>query len=320
MVRYLDTVPQPWENVVIETAIFKSFTDAREAIEDTEGGRLWRSLQELDDSVYVLEMNISALLDEVSLFSDRSKNPTFWHQSDGDEAERCTREVKRKLSNCTAALMSLVDHARNFTRVSPVPEYEEALKKHFSSPGLLDFLQCLRNYNTHWRIAQADWRISHDYKVNSRQARFLVKKDELLAWDGWSAKAKNYIEGVKEAVDIYEVFSIYRASVQKFYTWHRGAVISRYNAILRPYLEYKRQYEGISKRYHWNMVLSIVPKTLNPFQHLSRYLSARTFERVLALPYKTKQQVDEIIRLLDMEEFCDEALRDKVYALFGVAK
>lgn len=308
------------EPAAIQTAIFKSFTDARAAIEDTDGGRLWRSLQELDESVYVLEANISDLLDEISLFADRSKNPAFWHQGDGSEAERHTLEVKRKLSNCTAALMALVDHARNFTRTSPVTSYKDEVKKHFSSVGLHDFLQCLRNYNTHWRIAQTDWTISRGREENSRQARFLVTKAELLAWGGWNAKAKDYIEGVAESVDVYEVFYIYRTHVQKFYTWHRGAVLREYNATLRPYLEYKRLYEGISKKYHWNLVISHLPKTLNPLQYLGQYLPQQAVERVLALPHQSKQQVDELIRLLDMDEFCDEALRDKVYALFGAAK
>lgn len=320
MARYLDTAPHPWNHAVIQTAIFKSFTDAKGAIEDTEGGRLWRSLQELDDSVYVLETNISDLLDEISLFADRSKNPAFWHQGDGSEAECHTREVKRKLSNCTAALMALVDHARNFTRASPVPDYANELKKHFSPLGLHDFLQCLRNYNTHWRIAQANWTISYGREENSRQVRFLVTKAELLAWSSWNAKAKGYIEGIAESIDIYEVFSIYRAHVQKFYAWHRGAVLRRYNATLRPYLEYKRLYEGISKKYNWNMVISHAPKTLNPLQYLSQYLPQHAVERVLSLPHQSKQQVDELIRLLDMDEFCDDSLRDKVYALFSAAK
>lgn len=319
MTRYLDTVSHPWNQAVIQTAIFKNFTEARTAIEDTDGGRLWRSLQELDESVYVLETNISDLLDEISLFADRSKNPAFWHQGDGSEAERHTLEVKRKLSNCTAALMALVDHARNFTRTSPVPNYTDELKKQFSSLGLHDFLQCLRNYNIHWRIAQANWTISHGREENSRKARFLVTKDELLAWGGWNSKAKDYIKGVAESIDVYEVFSTYRTHVQKFYTWHRGAVLREYNATLRPYLEYKRLYEGISKKYQWNMVISHLPKTLNPLQYLAQYLPPQAVERVLALPHQSKQQVDELIRLVDMDEFCDEALRDKVYILFGAA-
>jgi hypothetical protein len=320
MTRYLDTVPHPWNHAVIQTAICKSFQDARAAIEDTEGGRLWRSLQELDDSVYVLETNISDLLDEISLFADRSKNPTFWHQGDGSGAERYTREVKRKLSNCTAALMALVDHARNFTRASPVPDYRNALGKYFLLPGLHDFLKGLRNYNTHWRIARANWIISYGREANSRQVRFLVTKAELLAWNRWNAAAKEYIDGVKEAVDIYEVFSTYRAHAQKFYAWHRGAVLSQHSATLRPYLEYKRPYEGISKKSNWNIAISNVPNTLNPLQYLSQYLPSHALERVLALPHQSKQQVDEVISLLDMDEFCDEELRDKVYALFSAAK
>ena len=39
MSRYLDTIPHPWTREVINTAIFKSFTDAREAIEETLGGK-----------------------------------------------------------------------------------------------------------------------------------------------------------------------------------------------------------------------------------------------------------------------------------------
>lgn len=318
--RYLDTVPHPWSHADIQTALFKNFKDARTAIEETEGGRLWRSLQELDESVYVLERNISDLLDEVSLFADRSKNPAFWHQGDGSEAGRHTLEVKRKLSNCTAALMALVDHARNFTRASPVPNYSDELKKHFSPSGLHDFLQCFRNYNTHWRIAQANWIIAHGRETNSRQARFLVTKAELLAWGGWKANARSYIEGFAESIDVYDVFSTYRACVQKFYAWHRGAALRQYNAILRSYLEYKRLYDGISKMYNWNLLISHAPKTLNPLQYLAWYLPPQAVERVLSLPHQSKQQVDELIRLLDMDEFCDDALRDKAYALFGVTK
>ena len=55
MTRYLETVDQPWSYMEIEKAIFYSFTDARSVIEETAGGKLWRSFQELEDSVWVLD-------------------------------------------------------------------------------------------------------------------------------------------------------------------------------------------------------------------------------------------------------------------------
>lgn len=320
MPRFLETIPHPWKHADIQQAIFKNSTEAREAIECTKGGQMWRSIKELEDSVYVFHTNISDLLDEITLFADRSKNPDFWRNGYENETDRYTREVKRKLSNCTASLMALVDHARNFNRIAPVPDFDNELKKHFQPPGLHDFLQCFRNYNTHWRIAQANWFISYDLNLNSRQARFQVSKADLLAWRGWNAAAKEYISRIPEVVDLYEVFSTYRANTQNFYAWHRGVVLRQYSDTLRPYLDYKRIFEGINKKYHWNMVISHVPKELNPLQYLENYLPSHKVELVLALPHQSKQQVDEVIRMLDMDEFCDEELRRKVYLLFGAEK
>lgn len=319
MIRHLDTVPHPWTRAVIETAIFKSFSDARDAIEDTAGGKLWRSLHDLQDAVWILEASTTELLDEICLFADRSKNPTFWHEANTNEAETHTRAVKRKLFNCTSSLMALVEHARNFHRVAPVSGYTDRVKAVFFPPGLHDFLQCLRNYNTHWRIAQAHWTIQHDLMPHSREARFTVTKSELLRWDGWTKMAQEYIAATSNAVDIYDVFSAYRKHVQSFYVWHKGAVLDEYAAILQPYLEYKRLYEGLHKKYSWNLLISHAPKSINPFQYIGQYLPKRQFERLLAYEHRSETQVDALIQMLGMEEFCDAALRQKVLALFNPA-
>lgn len=319
MTRYLDTAAQPWSRSDIETAIFHSFTDARAAIEETTGGTLWRSIKELEDSVWALDANTTDLLDEISLFAERSLSPSFWHVAEGSAADIHTKAVKRKLSNCTASVMALVEHARNFEREIPLPDYAEQRKKHFSPPGLHDFLQSLRNYNTHWRIAQTNWVISHGPSPEGRQARFVVTKKELLAWSGWTAKAKEYINSSTDPIDVHQLFFAYRKYVHSFYSWHRGAVLSTYSAELKPYLHYKRLYEGISKKYNWNLIVSHAPKGLNPFQYLAQYLSESSVERVLSLPHRSKEQVDAVINLMDMDEFCDDVLRKKVYELFGVA-
>jgi hypothetical protein len=127
MTRFLDTIPEPWSSSVIERAIFNNFLEAKAAIEDTRGGQLWRSLQELDDSVFVFNLNVTELLDEISLFADRSKNNAFWYEARGSAAEQHTRAVKRKFFNCTSSVMALVDNARNFEKKTPVREYNEQL-------------------------------------------------------------------------------------------------------------------------------------------------------------------------------------------------
>jgi hypothetical protein len=316
MTRYLDTIPEPWTREVILTAIFKDFSDARAAIEATPGGQLWRAVEDLDDTIWIFQASVTELLDEICLFADRSKNSTFWEKGNSDEAAGHTRSVKRSLFNCTSALMTLVDHARNFQRDTPVDGYAERLKEDFSTPGLHDFLQCLRNYNTHWRIAQTHWVISHNFQSEGREARFRVTKPELLAWSGWTLPAREFIERADEAIDIYQLFSNYRRHVQSFYAWHKGRVLDHYADTIRQYLEYRRLYEGISKKYEWNLVISHAPKTLNPYQYVGRYLSKNQVARLLAYPHRSEEQVDALIRMLDMEEFCDEALRAKILTLF----
>lgn len=318
MTRHLDLIPQPWSREDIQEAILDDFMAARAAIEDTEGGKLWRRLEDLEDTIWIFQYSVTDLLDEICLFGDRSKNAAFWDRANADEAETHTRAVKRKLFNCTSALMTLVDHARNFQSQSPVPNYSERLKTEFSSPGLHEFMQCLRNYNTHCRIAQTNWSITHNFLEKKREARFLMTKDELFLWDGWSAGARTFIEQSEDVIDLYRLFSAYRGHVQKFYAWHKGAVLEEYASIIRIYQEYKRLHDGINKTLAWNLLISHVPKGASPYQYLCRHLPKDQLNRLLTYSHRSEEQVDALIRIMDMEDFCNEQLRQKLLDAFGV--
>jgi hypothetical protein len=317
MTRYLDTVEQPWTREILEASLFKSSIDARACIDETVGGMLWRDLEHLSDAVWIFEASAADLLDEICVFGNRSKNPAFWHEANRSEADRYTRSVKQKLFYCTSSLMALVDHARSFQSTSPVTEYATRLTSTFATPGLHDFLQCLRNYNAHWRIAQTHWSIEHDFVQRTREAKFEVPKAELLAWDKWTQAARTFINKANESINVYDVISTYRTQVHNFYSWHRGAVLDQYAPILQPYFEYKRVFEGLQKKYHWNLVISHAPKSLNPYQYISRYLSPAQVEHLLALEHRSVAQVETLIRMLGMEDFCDEDLRKKAFALFS---
>ena len=73
------------------------------------------------------------------------------------------------------------------------------------------------------------------------------------------------------------------------------------------------------KKYTWNMIISHVPKTLNPFEYVDQYLTENQLQRLLAYESRSNEQVDALICMLDMEEFCDENLRTKVITFFRKA-
>ncbi|TWQ40880.1 hypothetical protein FQJ89_03620 [Xanthomonas vasicola] len=315
----LENESQPWSREVIEEAYFKNFVRTPEVIDETAGGQLWRSLSDLQDTIWIFQQSATELFDEISVFADRSRDAAFWRQVNSSQADNHTREVKKCIFNCTSSLMTLVDHARSFQEKYPVNGYLDKKGEVFPS-GLHAFLQGFRNYNTHWRVAEANWNIIHDFETRAREVRFFITQKELFRWTGWNTGAKEYIAKSSDPVDVRHIFSQYRKCVHRFYSWHWGEVLSRYAETYQPYLYYKRVLRGIRKKLLWNMLLTHAPKDANPYAYIGKYLSKEQIEKLLALQSRSEAQVDALIEMLDMHELCGPEMRAKAVSIFQGSK
>lgn len=164
--------------------------------------------------------------------------------------------------------MTLVDIARNFDNRHKVDGADIKRAEIFTTPGLHNFLQDLRNFNTHWRIAVANWSINYDMENGTRTAHFQINKEDLLAWSSWTANAKKYIQDLDDSVDLYEILTTYKKQAQTYYAWHKGAVIDQNTQALQQYFEYTKIHEGLRQYQKWNMILSHVKDGTNPYQYL----------------------------------------------------
>jgi len=106
--------------------------------------------------------------------------------------------------------MTVVDISRSFNKKWPIDNLDEKRNEIFSTPGLHDFLQKLRNFSSHWRIAKPNWIIMHDSKTGARIASFVISKDELLKWGDWGSKARLYIEKTDQNIDIHKIITQYK--------------------------------------------------------------------------------------------------------------
>ena len=299
-------------------AMTQNFTQVQPSIDKTPGGKIWNDLKGLDDTVWIFYTSISELIDEICIFGERSKAPEFWSLSNEKTAEHYTREVKRKLYYCTSSLMTLVDIARNLDKRHNVKGPETKRAEIFTTTGLHDFLQDLRNFNTHWRIAEANWSINYDMENGTRTSHFQISKEDLLAWSGWKANAKKYIQELDGSVDLYEILTKYRKQAQEYYTWHKGTVIDQNAPALQQYFEYTKTHEGLRQYQKWNMILSHVKSDTNPYQYLAKFLSPSQIETVLSCPHRSEKQVDALIRAVDTYEICDIKLKNKLMKVFSV--
>jgi hypothetical protein len=320
MTGYLDSIPHPWNRKQIMAAMTHKFTEVYPSIQRTPGGKVWNDLKELDDTVWIFYTSISELIDEICIFGERSKDPEFWNESNEKTAEHYTREVKRKLYYCTSSLMTLVDIARNFDKRYDTNGVGKKRAEFFTTSGLHDFLQDLRNFNTHWRIAEANWSINYDMENGTRTVHFQISKEDLLAWRNWTAKAKHYIQSLDGSVDVYEILTTYKKQAQAYYTWHKGVVIEQNAQSLQIYFEYTRIHEGLRQYQKWNMLLSHVKNDTNPYQYLAKFLSNSQIESVLSYPMHSEQQVDALIRAVDIYQICDKNLKAKLMKIFSVSE
>lgn len=319
MTGYLDTISHPWNRKQIMAAMTHKFTEVQPSIDRTPGGKIWNDLKGLDDTVWIFYTSISELIDDICIFGERSKDPEFWNKSNEKTAEHYTREVKRKLYYCTSSLMTLVDIARNFDSRHKVDGPAIKRAEIFSTPGLHNFLQDLRNFNTHWRIAEANWSINYDMENGTRTAHFQINKEDLLAWSSWTANAKKYIQDLDGSVDLYEILTAYKKQAQTYYAWHKGAVIDQNAQALQQYFEYTKIHEGLRQFQKWNMILSHVKIGTNPYQYLAKFLSPSQIEAVLSYPKHSELQVDALIRAVDIYQICDKNLKNKLMKVFSVS-
>ncbi|HFQ6994625.1 TPA: hypothetical protein ACHSNQ_004638 [Klebsiella pneumoniae] len=318
MTRYLDSIAHPWTLQDIQKAIMSDFTSVQKSIDQTEGGRLWRRIKELDDAIWVFTKSTSELLDKINEFGEKSKDAEFWHRANERNSEEYVREVKRHLYYCTSSLMTVVDISRTLNNKWSLDDLVDKRNEFFSTPGLHDFLQKLRNFSSHWRMAQANWVIKRDFKNGTGVAYFIVSKEELLEWGDWGSKARKYIEEKQGDIDLYEIFTQYKKHVQQYYSWHKGALINEYASILQPFFKYKKIHEGLNQKMMWNMILSNFRPEMNPYQYLARYLSNNQIELILSYEHRSEKQVNALIKILNMEDFCDAQLKAKAMKVFGV--
>lgn len=67
------------------------------------------------------------------------------------------------------------------------------------------------------------------------------------------------------------------------------------------------------------MIISNLTAGMNPYQHLPRYLSNKQIELILSDEHCSELQVNALIAMLGMQEFCDTQIRAKIMKIFGVA-
>lgn len=308
----------PWTEAQITESAFRDGTRTRATLSTMPGAAVAKAIQDIHFSLSIFIDSVDDLLDSISTFKGMVDRPSFWERTRRQEFERLQTKIQRGIFSSSMSAMALVDHTRRFAEQHPVDAYDENKDATFSNDPQHRFVHSLRRYVTHVRMTRGNWKIT-----SSREGKsvfFTLSQADLLQWADWSTHARDFISLHPEGVNIESLFDSYSKKVRSFHEWIRSKAWEKHHSELQAYYSANRIYKAVGSRSSWNLLVQqvFVPKGIDPYAYLGRYLGQEELEEVLALPFRSKEQVDRIIAIVDEHGACDSALREHVYRFFAV--
>jgi hypothetical protein len=172
---------------------------------------------------YVFWANHQQLSQNLASFKEPGKAILLWH--DHDQLEMFQLHIVRLLHNYLASAKTLVDHTRILVEelykgTAFWAEYEAKKKESFVDSTLAQFMQNLRNYTLHRALPFTS--TTMNLATGPEFDSFInLNLSQLRLWEGWSKKAKEYLNGSEEKIRLDEVTNGYTAIVEEFYNWFK---------------------------------------------------------------------------------------------------
>jgi hypothetical protein len=173
---------------------------------------------------YVFYANDKQLKQNLAAFKEPGRAIAIWH--DHDQLIMYQLHIVRLLHNYLASAKTLVDHTRILAEelykgTEFWTEYEAKKKESFIEVPLVQFIQNLRNYTLHKALPFTTATMilaeepGFDCFIN-------LNLEQLCLWDGWSKKAREYLDNANSEVRLDEIINEYTAIVKDFYDWFKN--------------------------------------------------------------------------------------------------
>ena len=284
------------------------------------GSPVYTSLESIRLSLDIFLNAVTDLISSINRFKGESARPGFWNKPYRQFVEELEVAIQRGIASSTMCSMALVDHTREFSKSYTIPAYDSKIHHYFNESKEHRFIHSLRRYITHVKITKANWLVTDSQE--GRKVFFLFGQSELLKWSDWHSLAREYIYEQPKGINVEELFENYSSTVMEFHNWLRGAVMDSYGAEISDYLHYQKLMKRFAFQSYWNFLLkqAFIPKNVDPYMYLDRYLTKQELESVFSFPHRSKEQVDRIIELVDEYGACTEEIRNLVYRFFSIKK
>lgn len=308
----------PVSDATLQQLIWLGPTDADEVLRHHPGYEIDEVLSSLSKMLDVYRCSWKALSTELDCFREFAQKPSSLHRSQETTLKDVQSKVRKEVFCLSSAAMSLVAIAQKLETKMSIPGYRDKVGELFISSPEHHFVKKLRNNLNHGWFASADWMMSWSTTVVSGE--FTFSSSDLLQNGDFNSLAKGYIRAAGDRIKVRQLFASYSAKIEHIFGWIEASVGDYLPATVVDYRRCVSARRANASRCHWRLVLSqiAIPKQIDPFQQLHRFLTEDQLQEVQNLPHRSLEQVDRIIELVDEHQACDAELKALVYQLFGI--
>ena len=312
--------PLPWKEEDLRKAYFSDFIRTSKAIEEHPGFLAHQVLKSIRLSLDIFLDSTSDLMKSIDLFIEESGIPGFWARPKKEQFNRLELSIRRGVFSTLTSAMSLVDSSRNISRIIILPDYQLRIRNTFKNSEEHTFIKDLRNFISHCRMIEVDWKVS--WSREGKHTQFLLEPEKLLCWNGWKPLTRKFIKESLDGIDLKILFGDYKTRVEKFHFWFHASIEKLAQPELSEYRRCERLLNKFAFKSFWDVMFQQVIRNekINPYQYLGYYLNKSELDEVLLLSMNSQIQVDRIIEILDEYCVCDVELRHLIYAAFNVQK
>lgn len=294
-------------------------TDAVEVLRHHRGFALEDKLRSLRTTLTLFERAYTDLTQALAHFDEFSRTPEFHGRAYRRRLDEIESSIRKEIFLLSTLAHSVQDHCYLVREYWDSSETSGKIKQHFGDDGLHNFICRLRNAMHHQSMVEADWLIHGSGAEATSHYMFEKEELQLLSSGTWTAPAKSFLEKACKRIDVASLFTTYVSRIRAFYDWFLPEVEKTLPEEVRDYRQLLQSHRALASRQTWRLLLGIfLERKIDPYPHLPKYLAEDELAFVNGLTTHSREQVDEIIRVLDEHGACDSETRTMVYRLFAV--
>ena len=217
-----------WELGILQSRLGVSLVD--DAPSERNRDDLQTRLAQFRFSLRLFDRNYEHFVLFIRYFTDPRVSFSFspveqhWLQQEGVE------EALFRLHDFVASALALVDHTRVIHRQlydeqGLMADYQGEIDRRFTDNSLTQFVLGLRHMCQHYRLPSLNLQTELTSIGRAGQAKaeitLALRKDDLLGFSGWNARAKSFVEDAPDRIELLSVTDSYYRQVTEFNAWFR---------------------------------------------------------------------------------------------------